>query len=274
MHVAEPETGRFFTEQENKSRARVAVIGMTIVKKLFEDQNPIGEFIKINKVTFQVIGILPERGATGFRDQDDTIVMPTLTAMYRLLGKNYVDYIDIEIANSEDIEVAQETIKNFVIEQYNIPVSQQQDAFEIRNMADIQSTMSSTSNTMSMLLAVIAAVSLLVGGIGIMNIMLVSVTERTKEIGLRKAVGARRRDIMSQFLTEAGVIGINSGVLGIILGVSATLVMTYILNWTTSISMTSVLLSFSFSVAIGIIFGIWPAKKAAMLNPIDALRGE
>ena len=141
-------------------------------------------------------------------------------------------------------------------------------------MADIQKAMSQTSDVMSMLLAAIAAVSLLVGGIGIMNIMLVSVTERTKEIGLRKAVGARRRDIMSQFLTEAGVIGLFGGVLGILLGVSATLLMTAILGWTTYISIGSVLLSFTFSVAIGVIFGIWPAKKASTLNPIEALRSE
>jgi len=274
MHASAPEVGRFFTESENKVRSRVAVIGMTIVKELFGNQNPIGEFIKINKVSFQVIGILPEKGATGFRDQDDVIVVPSLTAMYRLFGKNYIDYVDIEIANPEDMAQAQLDINDLVVKQHNIPISQQQDAFQIRNMADIQSAMSETSNVMSMLLAVIAAVSLLVGGIGIMNIMLVSVTERTKEIGLRKAVGARKRDIMSQFITEAGVIGLFGGVLGIILGVSTTLLMTYILNWTTLISISSVVLSFSFSVAIGVIFGIWPAKKASALNPIDALRGE
>ncbi len=275
MHVAEPEIGRFFTEQENKTRSRVAVVGMTVVKTLFgEQQNPVGEFIKINKVMFQIIGILPERGATGFRDQDDVIVIPTLTAMYRLLGKNYVDYVDIEVTSPEEMQFAEDSIKEFVIKQFNIPLSQQQDAFSVRNMSDIKEAISQTSKIMSMLLASIAAVSLLVGGIGIMNIMLVSVTERTKEIGLRKAVGARRRDIMSQFLTEAGVIGLFGGVLGILLGVSATVLMSLMLGWTTYISLTSVILSFSFSVAIGLVFGVWPAKKASALNPIEALRSE
>jgi len=275
MHVAEPEIGRFFTEQENKTRSRVAIVGMTVVKTLFgEQQNPVGEFIKINKVMFQIIGILPERGATGFRDQDDVIVIPTLTAMYRLMGKNYIDYVDIEVTAPEEMQLAEDSIKEFVIRQFNIPLSQQQDAFSVRNMSDIKEAISQTNKIMSMLLASIAAVSLLVGGIGIMNIMLVSVTERTKEIGLRKAVGARRRDIMSQFLTEAGVIGIFGGVLGILLGVSATMLMSLVLGWTTYISLTSVVLSFSFSVAIGLVFGVWPAKKASTLNPIEALRSE
>ena len=274
MHSLVPTTGRFYTDNENKSRARVAVVGMTVIKELFEDKDPIGEFIKINKVMFQVIGILPERGATGFRDQDDVIVIPSLTAMYRLMGKDHIDYMDIEIANAEDMSIAEEAISNFVIQQHNIPLSQQQDAFQIRNMADIQSAISGTSRIMSMLLASIAAVSLLVGGIGIMNIMLVSVTERTREIGLRKAVGARRRDILSQFLTEAGVIGLFGGVLGIILGVTITFLMSKISGWTTYISAASVIVSFSFSMIVGLIFGIWPAKKAAALHPIEALRSE
>lgn len=275
MHVAEPEVGRFFTEQENKTRSRVAVVGMTVVKTLFgEQQNPVGEFIKINKVMFQIIGVLPERGATGFRDQDDVIVIPTLTAMYRLLGKTYIDYVDIEVTSPEEMQLAEDSIKELVVKQFNIPLSQQQDAFSVRNMSDIKEAISQTNKIMSMLLASIAAVSLLVGGIGIMNIMLVSVTERTKEIGLRKAVGARRRDIMSQFLTEAGVIGVFGGILGILLGVSATVLMSLVLGWSTYISLASVILSFSFSVAIGIVFGVWPAKKASALNPIEALRSE
>lgn len=274
MHVSFPESGRFFTEQENKTRTRVAVLGLTVVKQLFGDKNPIGEYIKLNKVTFQVIGILPEKGATSFRDQDDVIMVPVNTAMFRLLGKSHVDYIDMEINNPEEIEIAQELVKETIIKQYNIPISQQRDAFEIRNMADIQSAMTQTSKIMSMLLSSIAAVSLLVGGIGIMNIMLVSVTERIKEIGLRKAVGARRRDILIQFLTEAGVIGIFGGLLGVLLGLFAALIMSVLANWTVSISLSSVIVSFSFSVVIGIVFGIWPAKKASIMNPIDALRRE
>ncbi len=274
MHASEPELGRFFTDQENSTRSRVTVIGDTVKSQLFGDTNPVGEFIKVNKVMFQVIGLLPEAGATGFRDQDDVIIMPIATAMYRLLGQDYIDSIDIEVANSEDTTIAQDAIEEFAIRKYNIPLSQQKDAVVVRNMADIQKAMSQTSNVMSMLLAAIAAVSLLVGGIGIMNIMLVSVTERTREIGLRKAVGARRRDIMSQFLTEAGVIGLFGGILGIAVGVSAAFLMTAVLGWTIYVSVSSVILSFVFSVSIGVVFGIWPAKKASALNPIDALRSE
>jgi len=274
MHASFPETGRFFTEQENRMRERVAVVGTTVLRELFGDKNPVGEFIKIDKVPFQVIGILPEKGATGFRDQDDVIIIPVLTAMYRLLGTDHIDSIDIEITNAEDMEKAQEQIIDVIVKQHNVPFSQQKDAFGIRNMADIQNAMSETSKIMSMLLTVIAAVSLLVGGIGIMNIMLVSVTERTKEIGLRKAIGARSRDIMSQFLTEAGVIGIFGGIIGVILGVVITLTMSMVAGWTTYISLSSIFLSFFFSVLVGVIFGVWPAKKASGLNPIEALRHE
>ncbi len=269
-----PEYGRFFTEDENRVRSRVAVIGLTVWRELFDEKDPIGAYIKINKISFQVIGVLPERGGTGFRDQDDVIIIPCLTAMYRLLGKNHVDYIDIEIDSAENIDRSQDLIKEHMIKQHKIPFSQQQDAFQIRNMADIQNAMSETSNILSMLLAAIAAVSLLVGGIGIMNIMLVSVTERTKEIGLRKAIGARRVDILSQFITEAGVIGVFGGLVGILLGFIITMIMSEVAGWSTYISGASVFLSFVFSVGVGVVFGIWPAKKASILNPIEALRHE
>ncbi|MFH1223632.1 MAG: FtsX-like permease family protein, partial [Pseudomonadota bacterium] len=213
-------------------------------------------------------------GATSFRDEDNIIIVPYLTAMYRLLGRRYFSYLEIEVESPEYMVQTRDALEKYVIEHYNIPVSLQDEAFSIRNMAEIQNAMSETSKVMSMLLAVIAAVSLIVGGIGIMNIMLVSVTERTKEIGLRKAVGARKRDILSQFITEAGVIGIFGGVIGIILGVGATLIMSELAGWTTYISLSSVLLSFLFSVTVGVIFGIWPAQKASRLNPIEALRHE
>ena len=272
MHAAEPVVGRFFTDSEDKNRSRVAVIGMTVLKNLFGQKNPIGEYIKLNKVPFQIIGILPEKGATSFRDQDDVVVVPVETAMHRLLGKTYIDSMDIEIGDVAQMESAQTAITNLMIKQHRIPPSQQQDAFQIRNMADIQAAMSQTSNIMSVLLSSVAAISLLVGGIGIMNIMLVSVTERTREIGLRKAIGARSYDILMQFLVEAGVVGIFGGLLGIVLGTFATFLLSYFAGWTTYISVGSVFIAFFFSVSIGLIFGIWPAKKASLLSPIEALR--
>ncbi len=274
MHASEPDVGRFFSEDENLKRLRVAVIGRTIIRELFGEQNPIGEMIKVNKVNFQVIGILPEKGATGFRDQDDIVVIPVLTAMHRVFGKTYVDSIDIEAASASDTDTVQEASLKLMQSRHRIPVSQSDDAFQIRNMADIQAALSESSKTMGALLASIAAISLLVGGIGIMNIMLVSVTERTREIGLRKAIGAKRWDILSQFLAESIVISAVGGLIGILLGWGITVVLSKVAGWTTSISPSSVVMSFFFSASIGVIFGIYPARKASLLRPIDALRYE
>ncbi len=274
VRSAQPQIGRFFTEEENRKRARVAVIGTTVMQKLFGSANPVGSTIKVNKVSFQIIGILPSRGATGFRDQDDVLVIPILTAMHRILGKDYVDSVDIQVANENELDYAQEAVENLMLGRHRVPQSQQQDAFEVRNMADIQAALTKTSTTMSYLLAAIAAISLLVGGIGIMNIMLVSVTERTREIGLRKAVGARRADILAQFLVESVVISTVGGFMGIVIGWIITQVMNSLVGWTTSISAGAVLLAFTFSSSVGIIFGLYPARKASYLHPIEALRSE
>jgi macrolide transport system ATP-binding/permease protein len=272
IHNLEPKFGRFFTEEENQKRARVAVIGMTLVRELFAGQNPLGEMIKINKVSFEIIGLLPEKGATGWRDQDDMIILPLLTGMHRLLGRETLDAIEIEVDEAKNIESTQELIKELMNKQHPLPPSMQENAFEVRNMADIQAAMAESSKTMSLLLTTIAAISLLVGGIGIMNIMLVSVTERTREIGLRKALGARRWDILAQFLSESVVVSLLGGFAGIILGWLCTLILSSLLEWTTSISLGAVAVSFGFSVSIGIIFGFYPAKKASALHPIEALR--
>ncbi len=270
----QPSEGRFFTEEENRKRARVAVIGATLHRELFGGKNAIGETIRINKNNFLVIGLLPEKGATGWRDQDDVIMVPLQTGMKRLLGKTTVDSIDLQIDKNADMSALQEEILNYITVRHRIPESQKEDAFMIHNMADIQNAISASSKTMTMLLTVIAAVSLLVGGIGIMNIMLVSVTERTKEIGLRKAIGATRKDILYQFLVESVVVGIVGGVAGILSGVFLALVLNHLAGWATSISPVSIFISFFFSLIIGLIFGVYPARSASKLHPIEALRSE
>ncbi|HKY62180.1 MAG TPA: ABC transporter permease [bacterium] len=274
MRAAQPVIGRFFNEEENKQRARVALLGQTVVQNLFGGASPLGEYIKINRVSFQVIGVLPEKGASTWRDQDDVIVIPVTTAMHRLLGKDYVDSIDIEVRSPDAMEGAEKAIQNLVVKRRRLPPSLQEEAFQIRNLAELQSALSETSRTMSVLLASIAAISLLVGGIGIMNIMLVSVTERTREIGLRKAVGAKRSDILAQFLIEAGVVSLIGGLLGITLGWTATWAMSRFAGWTAEVSPDAVLLAIGFSAAVGILFGLWPARKASRLHPIEALRYE
>jgi macrolide transport system ATP-binding/permease protein len=210
--------GRFFSEEETLSRARVAVLGATPAQELFGDADPLGEYIKINRVNFQVIGVLTAKGASGWRNQDDVVLLPLSTAMHRLLGKDYVDSIDIQASGAEVLADTEAAVRRLIRQRRRIP-EENDDSFDVLNLAEIQSAVQSTSRTLSMLLAAIAAISLLVGGIGIMNIMLVSVTERTREIGLRKAVGARPRDIRAQFLIEALVISLSGGLSGLALGV-------------------------------------------------------
>lgn len=269
-----PVVGRFFSESENQRRALVALIGQTVARELFGEKSPVGETIKINKINFNVIGLLPEKGAAGPQDQDDRIVIPVQTAMYRMFGRDYVDSVDIEVTGADQLDEAQDSIKEVLNKRHRVPISAQDDAFQIFNMADLQAALSASSKTMAMLLSSIAAISLLVGGIGIMNIMLVSVTERTREIGLRKAIGGRKIDILMQFLAESVVVSAIGGGIGILLAWGVTVALTQTIGWTMSISLDSVLLSFFFSAFIGIVFGLYPAKKASELHPIDALRYE
>ncbi|MFH1776544.1 MAG: ABC transporter permease [Candidatus Omnitrophota bacterium] len=272
MRAAIPEIGRWFTKEEISRRDKIAILGITVANKIFRERNPIGKEIKINRINFKVIGIAPEKGSGGWHDQDDVVYTPVTTAMYRILGKDYLDQIYAEVVDIELIEEAQEQIKNVINKRHKL--YNDDDSFEIRDMSEIQEMLSSTTQTMSLLLGCIAAISLLVGGIGIMNIMLVSVTERTREIGLRKAIGARRSDIMSQFLIEAVVMTFSGGIIGILIGAGAALIMAAVFGWATKVSLFSIVLSTTFSIAVGIGFGLWPAKKAAQLNPIEALRFE
>ena len=273
MRASVPTIGRFFTEEELRMRQKVVVVGTTVVKELFGGTNPVDTTIKINRINFQVIGVLPEKGATGWRDQDDLVVIPVTTAMYRILGKKYVNSIDVEVRAPDLIEDAQEAIRGVIIKRHHLN-KESEDSFQIRNMAEIQETLESTTKTMTWLLGSIAAISLLVGGIGIMNIMLVSVTERTREIGLRKAIGARAKDIMTQFLIESVVMTFSGGIIGIMAGIGIAVLLSIFAGWTTKVSLFSVLFATIFSIVVGIGFGLWPARQAAKLNPIEALRYE
>ena len=274
MRNAVPIAGRFFNEAELATRQRVALIGATVVRELFgEATNPIGETIKINRVSFMVLGILPVKGATGYGDQDDVIVVPVSTAMRRLLGKTYLDSIDIEVASADATTQVQNAAVDLLGERHHVH-QDPDDAFQVRNMADIQQAMGETSRVLSLLLAAIASISLIVGGIGIMNIMLVSVTERTREIGIRLAIGAVAREVLTQFLVEAVALSMLGGVIGLLLAQ----IVIGILSAAGGLPFLFVpeinLIAFGISALIGVVFGYFPARRAAALNPIDALRHE
>jgi macrolide transport system ATP-binding/permease protein len=273
MHASVPTIGSFFTDDELRRRDKVVVLGTTVVANLFGDADPMGATIKINRINFKIIGILPQKGATGFRDQDDIAVIPVTTAMYRVLGKQYVDTIDAEVRDPGLMDEAQDAISNLIIKRHNL-TKENEDTFNIRNMADIQATLQSTTQTMTWLLGSIAAISLLVGGIGIMNIMLVSVSERTREIGLRKAIGARKMDIMVQFLIESVLMTVSGGIVGILCGAGMSFLLALLAGWATKLSVFAIVLATTFSILVGIGFGLWPARQAAQLNPIEALRYE
>jgi len=273
MRAAIPAIGRFFTEDELRKRDKLVVLGTSVVTNLFGDANPINAAIKINRINFKVIGVMPKKGASPFRDQDDVVVIPVTTAMYRVLGKQYVDFIDAEVRDPLLMDEAQDAISKLVIKRHNL-TKDRQDTFNIRNMADIQATLQSTTRTMTWLLGSIAAISLLVGGIGIMNIMLVSVSERTREIGLRKAIGARKKDIMVQFLIEAVLMTMSGGIAGILCGIGMSFLLALLAGWATKVSIFAIVLATTFSLFVGVGFGLWPARQAAQLNPIEALRYE
>ena len=273
MRNQEPVAGRFFNAAEDQGRQRVVLIGKTVQTALFGNEEPLGQTIKINRVSFQVLGVLPSLGANAFHDQDDVVVIPLRTAMKRLLGKDYVDQIDVEISDLKEMPAAQEEINSLIIRRHRL-TPDRYDSFNIRNFADIQAALTSTTKTFGVLLGVVAAISLVVGGIGIMNIMLVSVKERTREIGLRKALGATPRDILMQFLVEAVMITFLGGLAGILLAGAISWLIAALAQWKMIISLGSLVLAFVFSAGVGIVFGLWPAKQAAELDPIRALRYE
>ncbi len=268
------DSGSFISDQNIKSLSKVAVIGPTTRDDLFgTGVNPIGQSIKINKVDFKVIGMTKTKGGTGFGSQDDIVFIPLSTAQRFLAGDNYVTTISVAAADQNSMAAIQQQITSLLLQRHNISNPQLAD-FQIMNQQDIVQTASAITDTLTMLLASIAGISLIVGGIGIMNMMLTTVTERTREIGLRKSIGAKKRDISRQFLAESVMLTFLGGVIGVALGWAVSMGVTQFAGITTSISPQSVLVAFGVSAAIGIIFGYYPARRAASLNPIEALRYE
>lgn len=271
------ESGRVFTDQEVNAAAKVAILGQTVVKNLFGAANPIGETIRIKRIPFNVIGVLSIKGQSPRGDdQDDAIYVPITTAQKRLFGTAIPGLVRVIQVQAKDISLmakAEKEITALLEQRHRIQKGTDRD-FTVRNLSEILAAAQTASNTLSLLLGAIALVSLIVGGIGIMNIMLVSVTERTREIGIRMAVGAKESDIMSQFLIEAVVLSLMGGIIGVVVGVTGAQVMATISDWPVLISWKSLLLAFTFAAAVGIFFGFYPARKAARLNPIDALRYE
>lgn len=266
--------GRFISSKNVENRERVAVVGQTVVKNLFAGEDPVGKEIRVKNIPFRVIGVLNSKGnGTMGNDQDDTIFIPYTTAMERVEGVDYLRMVYVVANDDNGIDRLQSDIENLLRVRHGIKDTNLDD-FNIQNMKSIMETMEQTTGTLTLFLGAVAAISLVVGGIGIMNIMLVSVTERTREIGIRKALGATYFVIVTQFLIEAVVISLMGGLIGIALGIGASKLIGLASGMSTVISVPTIVLSFAFSMAIGLVFGIYPARKAAKLNPIDALHYE
>lgn len=270
----EIDQGSFISEQNISSLSKVAVLGPTVRDDLFgENANPVGKTIKIKGTDFKVIGLTAPKGGTGFGSQDDMIFVPITTVQKFLAGANYVSTINVQAKSSQLMTQAKNEITNLLLRRHNIASPEMAD-FSVLSQEDILEASTSITNTMTILLAAIAGISLVVGGIGIMNMMMTSVTERTREIGLRKAVGANKLDISSQFLAESVMLTFLGGVVGIILGWISSILIASLAGITTQVSSRAIILAFGVSAAIGIIFGYYPAQRAARLNPIEALRYE
>jgi putative ABC transport system permease protein len=262
--------GSFFTDSQNTSLAKVAVIGATAATDLFADQDPIGGTIKINGVIFRVIGLLTSKGGSGFTNQDDMVFVPLGTMQKILTGVDYLSTIAVSVTNKDDMPVIKDMATAALVAKHRIT----EPDFSIISQADILGTLNQVTTAFTAFLAAIASISLVVGGIGIMNMMLTTVTERTREIGLRKAIGATRRDINTQFLAEAVSLTVIGGAIGVALGWGIATTVTYLGILETQVSLTSVALAFGVSAMIGIVFGYYPARRASRLNPIEALRYE
>ena len=266
--------GAPFTSQDVRSANKVCVVGQTTASKIFGDESAVGQILRVKNVPFTITGVLVRKGfSMQGVDQDDVVVMPYTSAMKRVLGGTTLRVINVQIGHADELSAAQQQIIQLLHQRHNIRPGQDDD-FTVRTQQDIADTATATTKVMTILLGSIAGVSLVVGGIGIMNIMLVSVTERTREIGTRMAVGAHGNDILMQFLIEAVTLSSVGGVIGIILGIGASQILSSYAHWPTLISLSSIIVAFMFSAAVGIFFGFYPARKAAALDPIEALRYE
>ncbi len=269
-----PDRGTFFNNQDVSDRARVCVLGKTVASNLFGSQDPVGQLIRINKNTYRVIGVMSSLGQTsGGRDQDDVVLIPYSSFLRYIKAINAVESISVSVRSSDDIPIAESRIINLLRERHRY-APEQQDQFYIKSQLSIINRIFAISRIMTILLASVASISLIVGGIGIMNIMLVSVGERTREIGIRMAVGAKQKDILIQFLIESVLLSLAGGVIGVVVGILGSKIASSFTNWPVVISFGAMLLAFSVAAVIGIFFGIYPARKASMLDPIEALRYE
>jgi putative ABC transport system permease protein len=266
-------SGDFFTADDVRSIHKVVLLGNTVAQNLFPGQDPVGSEIQIRNSVYKVVGVLAPKGQTASgSDSDDVVLMPYTTASATLSGRAFIPQILASTTNEQDIPAAQEEIRTLLRESHK--VSDGNDDFTVKNQADLASAAESSTQVMTLLLAAIASISLLVGGIGIMNIMLVSVTERTREIGIRMAIGARGSDVLTQFLVESIVMGILGGVVGLLVGYAGAKILGHFTGWETVISPIIMIIAVGFSGAVGVFFGYYPARKAAALNPIQALRYE
>jgi len=266
--------GAPFTSQDVRSANKVCVIGRTTATQIYGNENPIGQILRIKEVPFTITGVLMPKGlSTQGVDQDDIVIMPYTSAMKRVIGGTTLRNINVQVGDPQQLEAAQQQIIPLLRQRHNIRPGRDDD-FTVRNQQEIAQAATATSRVMTLLLGAIAGVSLLVGGIGIMNIMLVSVTERTREIGVRMAVGAHGSDILTQFLIEAVTLSSVGGLIGIVCGIGASKILSAYASWPTLISISSIAIAFLFSAAVGIFFGFYPARKAAALDPIEALRYE
>ena len=266
--------GSFFSHSDDNSRARVAVLGRTVATNLFGAASPVGKTIRINQAPFRVVGVLSAKGQSSMgQDQDDLVLVPLSTAQDRLMGITYLNNISVQAKNAEVINKVQEDVTTLLRSRHRLAAGVEND-FTVRNMTALMATMTETTGTITVLLGNIAAISLLVGGIGIMNIMLVSVTERTREVGIRKALGATFRNVLLQFIIEAVAISVTGGLFGIAVGIVGARVISWVAGWNTIVAWWAIVGAFGVSVLIGLFFGVYPARKAALLDPIDALRYE